>query len=210
MSAVRLLLFPAVLLNLSACSAASLTQVRGDVQGWTLGAGRVEFLSDDLDTLSGAELDAVGRFNLKLPDASAMTPLLQDSLVPELPAGCSSTVKASGAAKFYTLGDITAYPGSGQKNAYTLVSEDRGGSEPVKVTKRLFIYASQAVKVSGQLSCPVGGQQAVATYGLDLKPGWNRVASNQTVYASGASQTSIASTGEDGFNRWSVVPASSR
>ncbi|WP_424951354.1 hypothetical protein [Deinococcus sp.] len=210
MPAVRVLLLP-LLLGLNACSAKSLTQVRGEVRGWTLGMGSVEFLSDDLKTLSSADLDAVGRFNLGLPLAQTITPLLQDSLIPKLPAGCASTVRASSAAKYYSLGDITAYPGSGQKTAYTLVSEDRAGSNSLRITRRLFIYASQAVDVSGTLSCPVTGQQpvaiaAVATYGLDLKAGWNRVESNQTVYNSGASQTALSTTGEDGFDRWTVAP----
>ena len=205
MPAARLLL-PVLLVGLTSCSGKSLTQVRGEVRNWTFGAGSVEFLSDDLKTLSTADLDRVGRFTILLPDAQTMTPLLQDSLVPaELPAGCTNTVKASSAAKFYSLGDITAYPVSGQKNAYTLISEDRGGS-PVRVTRRLFIFASQAVRVTGQLSCPVGSVQAVASYGLSLKAGWNRVASNQTVQASGGSQTSIGTVGEDGFERWSLAP----
>ena len=204
---VARLLLPALLVGLTACSARSLTQVRGEVRNWTFGAGSVEFLSDDLKTLSSAALDRVGRFTLVLPGAQTMTPLLQGSLVPaELPAGCTNTVRASGAAKFYSLGDITAYPASGQKNAYTLISEDRGGS-PVRVTKRLFIYASQAVNVTGQLSCPVGGAQAAASYGLSLKAGWNRVASNQTMQAGGGSQTNIGTVGEDGFERWSLAPA---
>lgn len=208
MPAARALLLPLLLLGLNSCSAKSLslTQVRGEVRGWTFGAGSVEFLSDDLNTLSSSDLDRVGRFNLNLPDAKTMTPLLQDSLVPELPAGCTSTVKASSAAKYYSLGDITAYPGSGQKSAYTLVSEDRAGSDPVKVSKRLFIYASQAANVSGTLSCPVKGGQASATYGLDLKAGWNRVSSNQTLSASGASETVLSNTGEDGYDRWTVAP----
>ena len=207
MPAARLLL-PALLVGLTACSARSLTQVRGEVRNWTYGAGSVEFLSDDLKTLSTADLDRVGRFTLVLPDAQTMTPLLQDSLVPaELPAGCTNTVKASSAAKFYSLGDITAYPASGEKNAYTLISEDRGGGSPVRVTRRLFIYASQTVNVTGQLSCPVGGAQAAASYGLSLKAGWNRVASNQTIQASGGSQTSIGTVGEDGFERWSLALA---
>ena len=206
MPAARVLLLPLLLLGLNSCSAKSLTQVRGEVRGWTFGAGSVEFLSDDLNTLSTADLDRVGRFNLNLPDAKTMTPLLQDSLLPELPAGCSNSVKASSAAKYYTLGDITAYPSSGQKSAYTLVSEDRAGSNPVKVSKRLFIYASQAVSVSDTLSCPVPGGRASASYGLDLKAGWNRVASNQTLSASGASATLLSNTGEDGYDRWTVAP----
>ncbi len=206
MPAVRLLTLPFLLLGLISCSGKSLTQVRGEVRNWTYGAGSVEFLSDDLKTLSSADLDRVGRFTILLPDAQTMTPLLQDSLVPaELPAGCTNTVRASSAAKFYSLGDVTAYPVSGQKNAYTLISEDRGGS-PVRVTRRLFIFASQAVNVTGQLSCPVGSIQAVASYGLSLKAGWNRVASNQTTQASGGSQTSIGTVGEDGFERWSLAP----
>jgi hypothetical protein len=215
MLAFRVLLAPVLLLGLSACSARSLTQVRGEVRGWTNGAGSVEFLNDDLKTLASANLDSVGRFTIQLPDAQTVAPYLQPSLVPEVPAGCSNTVKASTAAQFYTQGDITAYGSGGQKTVYTLVSEDRGGSNqsasnPLRLTKRLLIYADQAVRVSGQLSCPVKGPVkgglAVATYGLDLKAGWNRVASNQTVYASGASQTGIANTGEDGFDRWTVVP----
>ena len=206
MPAARALLLPLLLLGLNSCSAKSLTQVRGEVRGWTFGAGSVEFLSDDLTTLASADLDQVGRFNLNLPDDKTMTPLLQDSLVPEVPAGCTSTVKASSAAKYYSLGDITAYPSSGQKSAYTLVSEDRAGSDPVKISKRLFIYASQAANVSGTLSCPVKGGQASASYGLDLKAGWNRVASNQSLSASGASQTVLSDTGEDGYDRWTVAP----
>ena len=205
MPAVRLLTLPVLLLGLTSCSGKSLTQVRGEVRGWTFGAGSVELLSDDLKTLSTADLDRVGRFTLRLPDAETMTPLLQGSLVPELPAGCTSTVKANSAAKFYSLGDVTVYPVFGQKNAYTLISEDRGGS-PARVTRRLFIYASQPVSVTGQLSCPVGSVQAVASYGLSLKAGWNRVASNQTVQANGGSQTSISTVGEDGFERWSLAP----
>lgn len=204
-SARSFLLLPLVL-GLNACSAKSLTQVRGEVRGWTYGAGSVEFLSDDLKTLATADLDSVGRFNLDLPDAQTVTPLLEASLIPELPAGCTSTVKASSGAKYYTLGDVTAYPSKGQKSAYTLVSEDRAGTEPLRVTKRLYIYATQAVNVSGTLSCPVRGQQATASYGLDLKPGWNRVSSNQTLYQNGASQTVLSGTGEDGFDRWSVAP----
>ena len=206
MVSARLLLLPLLLLGLNSCSAKSLTQVRGEVRGWTYGAGSVEFLSDDLKTLATADLDSVGRFNLNLPDAQTITPLLQGSLVPDLPTGCTNTVKASSAAKYYTLGDVTAYPSKGEKSAYTLVSEDRAGSEPLRVTKRLFIYASEAVNVSGALSCPVRGQQASASYGLDLKPGWNRVSSSQTVYQNGASQTVLSGTGEDGFDRWTVAP----
>jgi hypothetical protein len=212
MSFVRMLLTPLVLAGLmsglGACSGKALNEVRGQIRDWTYGAGSAEFLDDDLKTLSTSTLDAVGRFNLKLPAEANMTPLLQESLLPELPAGCSNTVKASTpAARFYSLGDITAYPTSGQKNAYTLVSEERGGSNPVKVTRRLFIYASQDVSVRGTLSCPVNTQQASATYGLDLKKGWNRVASSQLVYDNGSSQTSIANTGVDGFERWSIAPA---
>ncbi|GGJ84085.1 hypothetical protein [Deinococcus aquiradiocola] len=203
---VRLLLLALLVPTLAACGGKSLTQVRGEVRGWTYGAGSAEFLSDDLQTLTSADLDTVGRFTLKLPDDATMQPLLQDSLVPDLPAGCSSTVKSSGNAKFYSLGDITAYPAGGARNAYTLVSEDRGGSDPVRVTKRLFVYASDAAQVNGTLSCTVRGQQANATYGLDLRRGWNRVASNQTVYASGASSTTVSTTGEDGFDRWTATP----
>ncbi len=205
MSVARVALL-SVLLGLNACSAKPLTQVRGEVRGWTYGAGTVEFVSDDLDTLSSADLDRVGRFTLTLPDTQTITPLLQDSLIPDLPAGCTNTVKASSAAKYYSLGDITAYPASGGRNAYTLVSEDRGGTDPVKVAKRLFIYADRPVKVTGTLSCPVRDQQAKATYGLDLKTGWNEVGSNQTVYSSGASQTDVSNVGDDGFERWILAP----
>lgn len=213
MSAFRVLLTPLVLVGLmsglGACSGRALSEVRGQVLDWTNGAGSVEFLDDDLKTLSSAPLEAVGRFNLKLPDDATITPLLQGSLLPDVPANCRNTVKASsGAARFYSLGDITAYPSGGQKTAYTLVSEERGGSDPVRVTKRLFIYASQDVQVRGTLSCPLGNQrQASATYGLDLHKGWNRVASSQLVYGSGASQTDIAVTSTDGFERWGVAPA---
>ncbi|WP_189089321.1 hypothetical protein [Deinococcus ruber] len=201
------LLMP-LLLSLNACAGPPLSEVRGEVIGWTYGAGAAEFLSDDLKTLSTTTLDKVGRFNLKLPDAATLQPYLEDSLVPDLPAGCTSTVKAEpSGAKFYSQGDITAYPSQAtQKTALTLVSEDRAGSEPLKIVKRLYMYATQDVRVSGDLTCPVNGQKASANYSLDLKAGWNRVASNQTVYSSGASQTNILIVGSDGFEHWMVAP----
>ena len=197
-----------LLLSLNACAGPPLTEVRGQVIGWTYGAGTAEFLSDDLKTLSSTTLESVGRFNLKLPDAATVAPYLEDSLIPELPAGCTSTVKADPpGAKFYSQGDITAYPSQGtQKKALTLVSEDRAGSDPLKIVKRLYMYATQNVRVTGDLTCPVNGQKASANYSLDLKAGWNRVASNQTVYRSGASQTNILIVGNDGFEHWMVAP----
>ena len=195
-------------LSLTACAGPALTEARGQVVGWTYGAGLAEFLSDDLHTLSSTRLESVGRFNLKLPDAASLKPYLQASLMPELPAGCSSTVKSTPAgARFYSQGDITAYPSQGtQKQALTLVSEDRAGSDPQKIVKRLYLYATGKVRVSGELSCPVNGQKAVARYALDLKAGWNRVASSQTVYRSGASVTDVQIVGADGFEHWRVAP----
>ncbi len=199
----------ALALSLSACAEPALRQVRGQARDWTFGAGTVEFLSDDLQTLSAAKVDAVGRFTLKLPDPAHVKPLLQPSLIPEVPAGCTNSVRASlAAASYYTLGDVTAYPSGGTKRAaLTLVSEDRGGDQdPRHLTKRLFVYASQPVKVSGELRCTVNGQWVSARYALDLKPGWNRVASEQTLHRSGASETTVLNVGDDGFERWAVAP----
>ncbi|WP_425146337.1 hypothetical protein [Deinococcus sp.] len=194
-----------LLLSLNACAGPPLTEARGQVIGWTYGAGRAEFLSDDLHTLSSAPLESVGRFNLKLPDAAALAPYLQGSLVPEVSAGCTSSVKADPpTARFYSQGDITVYPGTA-KHALTLVSEDRGSAEPLRVVKRLYLYATQNVRVTGDLSCAANGQNAAANYSLDLKAGWNRVASNQTLYRSGASQISLLVVGADGFEHWRVA-----
>lgn len=202
----------ALALSLNACAEPALRQVRGQVRGWTFGAGRAEFLSDELRTLSAANIDPVGRFTLRLPDPATVRPLLQPSLIPDVPAGCTTTVRASAAgAEYYTLGDITAYPSGGTKRAaLTLVSEDRsGGQDPgqdsSRLTKRLFVYASQGVRVSGELRCTAGSQQASARYALDLKPGWNRVASEQTLHRSGASETTVLNVGDDGFERWTVA-----
>lgn len=203
----------ALLLSLNACAEPALRQVRGQVRGWTFGAGTAEFLSDELRTLSAANIDPVGRFTLKLPDPATVGPLLQPSLIPDVPAGCHNTVRASVAgAEYYTLGQITAYPSGGtRKAALTLVSEDRSdGQDPrqdsSRLTKRLFVYASQGVRVSGELSCAVNGRQASARYALDLKPGWNRVASEQTLHRSGASETTVLNVGDDGFERWALAP----
>lgn len=194
---------------LTGCSGRGLTRVRGTVQGWDGGAGPLEVLSDNLETVAGTTLEASGRFNLDLPGAAALERYLQPSLIPELPSGaCTNSVTSSaGGARFYSIGDLSAFPGGNtQKTAVTIFSgESNESSDPRLVTRRVLIYASQPTTVRGDLDCTVGGQRSRAVYNLNLKQGWNYTATRQTIHAAGSSETVISVVGSDGFERWSVA-----
>lgn len=185
------------LLALTSCSSRSAGLLRGQVRDWTGGAGRIEVLDNDLKTVVSTTLDASGRFNLPLPTPEQLGPILQESLVPaSLPASCQNTVQVSSqSARYYMLGDLTAFPAAGNKLAYTLVSQTVN-SDHTKLDKRVMIYASQPVQVRGDLTCG----PKVASYRLNLRQGWNYAVSRQS-----AGNTIIESSGKEGFEGWAVV-----
>lgn len=190
------LLLPLLLLSSCASRAA---QLRGQVRGWTGGEGRVELLDDDLHTIVSTPLDASGRFNLKLPTEQQLGANLQASLVPDGLTGCQNTVQATPGARYFTLGDLTAFPSQGGKVAYTLGNRT-WNTDHTKLDKRVLIFATQNAQARGDLNC---GPNTVG-YRLSLHAGWNYAVSRQSLQPGGSNTIIESVAGKDGFEGWSV------
>ncbi|WP_293913073.1 hypothetical protein [Deinococcus sp.] len=201
----------ALALLLAACSQKPLEQLRGQVRDWPGGAGSVSVLDEQNRTLTSTAIDPVGRFTLPLPGGDQMKPLLRpDGLQASfnLPGvGCTGRLlPSSPAARFFTLGALSAAPASGP--ALQLLSQNPGSrqGDPVRLDRRTLIYASESSRVQGELTCPLPAGPLTVSYSLNLKTGWNYAVTHRADYASGQKQRVVESVGKEGFEGWTVAP----
>jgi hypothetical protein len=211
-----LVLVPVALLLLASCSPKPLEQLRGQVRDWPGVAGQVSATDDQGRPLTTTTADSVGRFTLPLPTDEQMKPLLRpDVLQPSVVRAVSSRpgVSCTGrlspsnpAARFYLVGWLGAAPGSGP--ALRLVSQNPSDrpSDPVRLDRRLLIYADAASRVQGTQTCTLPGGALTYRYSLNLKVGWNYAVTHRTDYASGQKERVVESVGKEGFEGWVVAP----
>jgi hypothetical protein len=154
-------------------------QVAGRIQNWTQGSGYTVLVTmgdrQHPTTVALSEISSVGDFNLTLPGAALVTPLLSatGALWDPLP-GCGGSLTVSpatargGLANFVAAIDHTIlYMGYVSGPAPTSGNTDLTGAS--------WLYSEEDATVSGMLTC--GGPKLIGTLDatLTLHQGWNAV-----------------------------------
>lgn len=181
----------------------------GTVDNWSpVSAGRLQLETPvgrgPVRVLSSATVGRGGQFRMELPSADQVGPLLDGpgSLVPgPFPADCAATFAGGAGLQVYSVFSLHALDGDTDRGrAFAWRTSSNPVVSPtvtlatVKQSGTLYLYASTAAQLSGDVRCsgmPSGVPTGYsATLSAPLAQGWNVLSSELTTtsaYPAGAS-----------------------